>query len=154
MEYDDAVEEALCFGWVDSKPKKLDEERAMLWFAPRKAKTGWSALNKQRVQRLIELGLMQPAGLAKVEAAKADGTWSLLDAVDALAVPDDLAFALGKFPDAAKNFEGFPRSAKRAILEWIQGAKRAETRAKRIEEAALLASRNERANQWRGKGVA
>ena len=154
IEYDEAVEEALCFGWVDSKPQKLDEERAMLWFAPRKPKTGWSALNKQRVERLIELGMMQAAGLAKVEAAKTDGTWGLLDEVETLAVPDDLRSALSQRREAAKNFEAFPRSVKRSILEWIHNAKRAETRAKRVEETAELASRNERANQWRGTSAA
>ena len=94
IEYEEAVEEALCFGWVDSKPNKLDEERAMLWFAPRQPGTGWSKLNKSRVEKLIAAGLMTPAGLAKIDAAKLDGSWNALDSVEALEIPPDLAEAL------------------------------------------------------------
>lgn len=153
MEYDDAVEEALCFGWVDSKPGKLDEERAMLWFAPRKARTGWSAPNKARVEKSVASGLMHPVGLAKVEQAKADGSWNSLDAVEALTIPPDLRAALASHPAAAAHFDAFPRSVKRGILEWIQIAKKAETRAARIEETARLAKDNIRANQWRTKAA-
>jgi uncharacterized protein YdeI (YjbR/CyaY-like superfamily) len=149
IEYAGAVEEALCFGWVDSKPAKLDDERAMLWFAPRKPGTGWSGPNKERVERMIAAGLMMPAGLAKVEAAKADGSWAALDAVEALTVPPDLANAFRASPGSKPNFEAFPRSVKRGILEWILAAKRPETRAKRVEETARLAAENRRANQWR-----
>jgi uncharacterized protein YdeI (YjbR/CyaY-like superfamily) len=149
FEYDVAVEEALCVGWVDSKPRKLDDARSMLWFAPRKPGTGWSKPNKTRIARLTAAGSMLPAGLAKVEAAKRDGSWTKLDAVEALEVPPDLAAALKRHPPAAEHFEAFPRSVKRGILEWIVQAKRAETRAKRIDETATLAARNERANQWR-----
>ncbi len=149
FEYDEAVEEALCFGWVDSKPNKLDDERSMLWFAPRKPGTGWSRPNKQRVERLIEAGLMAPAGLAKVEAAKRDGSWNALDAVEALEVPPDLEQALAARPGARSYFDAFPRSVKRGILEWIANARKPETRAKRVEETARLAAQNKRANQWR-----
>jgi uncharacterized protein YdeI (YjbR/CyaY-like superfamily) len=151
IEYDEAVEEALCFGWVDSKPGKVDEERTKLWFAPRKPKSGWSRPNKERIERLIASSLMQPAGLAKIEAAKKDGSWAALDAVEDLVVDADLAAALAIYPKAAQNFEAFPRSAKRGILEWIALAKRAETRAARIAETARLAQDNERANQWKPK---
>jgi uncharacterized protein YdeI (YjbR/CyaY-like superfamily) len=154
VSYDEAVEEALCFGWVDSKPRKLDEQRSMLWFAPRKAGSGWSAPNKVRVAKMTEAGLMAPAGLAKVQAAKANGSWLALDAVEALHVPPDLAKALAQHSFAAKNFDAFPRSAKRGILEWIGNAKRAETRAARIAQTAELAQRNERANQWPGPKAA
>ncbi len=149
VEYNEAVEEALCFGWVDSKPNKLDDERSMLYFAPRKGGTGWSKPNKERVERLIAAGLMMPSGLAKVEAAKQDGTWTALDAVEALEVPDDLAKALAALPNASAYWEAFPRSVKRAILEWISNAKKPETRAKRVDETARLANDNKRANQWR-----
>ena len=149
VEYEDAVEEALCFGWIDSKPNKLDEERSLLWFAQRKAQTGWSRPNKERVQRMIDAGAMTPAGMKKIEAAKADGSWNALDQVEQLLVPDDLRSALERYPAAASNFEGFPRSAKRGILEWISNAKKPETRASRVEETARLANKNERANQWR-----
>ncbi|MEI7444216.1 MAG: YdeI/OmpD-associated family protein [Burkholderiales bacterium] len=149
VDYDALVEEALCFGWIDSKPRTLDELRSMLWFAPRKPGTGWSAPNKARIERLLAAGRMAPAGLAKVEAAKRDGTWSKLDAVEALEIPPDLAAALAQRPGAAEHFDAFPRSVKRGILEWIVQAKKAETRARRIDETATLAARNERANQWR-----
>jgi uncharacterized protein YdeI (YjbR/CyaY-like superfamily) len=151
IEYDEAVEEALCFGWVDSKPGKVDEERSKLWFAPRKARSGWSRPNKERIARLIAAGSMQAAGLAKIEAAKKDGSWQALDAVEDLVIDADLAAALAAYPQAAQNFAAFPRSAKRGILEWIALAKRMETRAARVAETARLAQRNERANQWKPK---
>ncbi|MEN9936240.1 MAG: hypothetical protein RLZZ387_2819 [Chloroflexota bacterium] len=149
VEYDEAVEEALGFGWVDSEANNLDEERSMLWFAPRKGGAGWSRPNKEQVERLLAAGLMAPAGLAKVEAAQSDGSWSLLDAVEALEIPPDLAAALDSYPDARAQFEAFPRSARRGILEWIAQAKTAKTRTRRVEETARLAQENQRANQWR-----
>lgn len=150
IDYEAAVEEALAFGWIDSKPRKLDDERTMLWFAPRKAGSGWSRPNKERVARMQRAGLMHPSGQAKVDAAIADGSWAALDEVEALVVPPDLAQALARLPPAAAHFEAFPRSAKRGILEWIANAKRPETRAARIDETARRAQLNERANQWRG----
>ena len=149
LTYDEGVEEALCFGWIDSKPGKLDEERSMLWFAPRKSGTGWSKLNKERVDKLIQAGSMASAGLARVESAKTDGSWNALDSVDALEIPPDLAKALSRNKTAKVYFDAFPRSVKRAILEWISTAKRPETRAKRIEETVTKAEKNIRANQWR-----
>lgn len=149
VEYGESVEEALCFGWVDSKANKLDEERSMLWFAPRKGRTGWSRPNKERVERLTAAGLMAPAGQAKIDAARADGSWELLDAVENLEIPPDLAAALDGYPAARANFEAFPRSARRGILEWIVQAKTEATRAKRVAETARLAEEGRRANQWR-----
>jgi uncharacterized protein YdeI (YjbR/CyaY-like superfamily) len=154
VEYEESVEEALCFGWIDSKPSKLDEERSMLWFAPRKPKTGWSKPNKERIERMLQAGLMHQTGVAKIEQAKADGSWKSLDAIEELQLPLDLAEALAGYPLAEQNFLAFPRSAKRGILEWIHTAKKPETRATRIAETARLANVNERANQWRGKGAA
>jgi uncharacterized protein YdeI (YjbR/CyaY-like superfamily) len=154
FEYEDAVEEALCFGWIDSKPSKLDEARSMLWFAPRKGKTGWSTLNKERAVRMIQAGLMQQAGLEKIEQAKADGSWESLDEIEELRLPQDLMAALHAHPPAERNFVAFPRSVKRGILEWIHTAKRPQTRAARIAETARLAQLNQRANQWRRKGAA
>lgn len=147
--YDEAVEEALCFGWIDSRPNSLDDDRSLLWMAPRKPGTGWSRLNKERIARLEAAGRMAPAGLAKVAAAKADGSWPALDAVEALEVPADLKEAMDAVSGAAVAFDAFPRSVKRGILEWIQSAKRPETRAARVRETAEKAGRNERANQWR-----
>lgn len=149
--YNDVVEEALCFGWVDSLGRKLDGERTMLYFAPRKAGSGWSRPNKERIERLVASGQMTAAGLEKVEAAKRDGSWTVLDAVERLELPPDLVTALDERPGAAANFAAFPRSAKRGILEWIANAKRPETRARRVSETATLAARNERANSWRGR---
>ncbi|HMQ29419.1 MAG TPA: YdeI/OmpD-associated family protein [Chloroflexaceae bacterium] len=152
VSYDELVEEALCFGWVDSKPGKLDAERSMLYFAPRKPRSGWSRPNKERVERLLAAGLMAPAGLARVEAARRDGSWSKLDAVEELLIPDDLGAALDGYPAARANFAAFPRSARRGILEWIAQAKTPATRAKRVGETAALAEENRRANQWRPGG--
>ena len=149
LSYDESVEEALCVGWVDSKPAKLDEDRSMLWFAPRKRGSAWSRPNKERVERLEREGLMTEAGRAAVDAAKEDGSWSRLDGVEELVVPDDLAAALDAYVGARQQWEGFPRSARRGILEWIVQAKREDTRRKRVEETARLAARGERANQWR-----
>lgn len=150
IDYDASVEEALCFGWVDSKVNALDDARSLLWFAPRKPRTGWSRPNKERVERMIAAGRMTPAGLAKVQAAQADGSWTSLDGVEALEVPADLAAALAQRPPAAAHFDAFPRSVRRGILEWILVAKKAGTRAARIEQTARLAQDNQRANQWTG----
>lgn len=149
--YEEAVEEALCFGWVDSRPGRVDDERAKLYFAPRRARSGWSASNKARIERLTAAGRMAPAGLAAVERARANGTWEALDAVERGEIPDDLAAAFAAHPPSVERFAAFPWSVRRAILEWIASAKRPETRAARIEETATLAARNERANQWRPK---
>ncbi len=149
IDYDEAVTEALCFGWIDSKGNKLDDERSLLWFAPRKPRTGWSRPNKVRIERMMAADRMAPAGLAKIEAAKADGSWAALDAIENLEIPADLAAALAAYPNATTNFDAFPRSVKRGILEWISTAKRVETRANRILETAQSAEQNARANQWR-----
>lgn len=149
LTYDEAVEEALCVGWVDSKPAKLDADRTMLWFSPRKPGSAWSRPNKQRVERLEAAGLMSEAGRRVVAAARADGSWTRLDDVEDLVVPDDLAVAFDRHAGSREQWEGFPRSAKRGILEWIVQARRPETRARRVEETARLAARGERANQWR-----
>lgn len=148
MTYDEAVTEALAFGWVDSVPRKLDEERTMLWYAPRKPGSAWSRPNKERVARLEAEGRMASAGAVAVASAKADGSWSKLDDVEDLVVPPDLAEAFVAHPPAAEQWEAFPRSAKRGILEWIVQAKKPETRATRVAETAEKAARGERANQW------
>lgn len=146
--YEDLVEEAICFGWIDSVTKGIDAERSGLYFAPRKPGTGWSRPNKERVVRLEELGLLAPAGRAKIDQARADGSWSKLDDVENLILPADLAAALDARPPARDYWESFPRSVKRGVLEWILNAKKPETRERRVRETADLAQRNERANQW------
>jgi uncharacterized protein YdeI (YjbR/CyaY-like superfamily) len=149
VSYDEAVEEALCFAWIDSKASTVDDERYRLWFSPRKPGSGWSASNKRRLERLLAEGRVAPAGLAAIEAAKADGSWARLAASHSLTVPRDLASAFAVYPNARRHFDAFPPSTRRAILEWIDAAKRPETRARRVEETARLAEENVRANQWR-----
>jgi uncharacterized protein YdeI (YjbR/CyaY-like superfamily) len=145
LDYEAAIEEALCFGWVDSTGGHFDEERGKLYFAPRKPRSVWAASNKARVERLIREGRMAPAGLAAIERAKANGSWDVLDAVERLEVPDDLATALEARPPAAANFAAFPPSARKMLLGWVAVARRPETRAARITKVAEAAARNERA---------
>jgi len=152
VSYGDLVEEALAFGWVDSLPRKLDAERTMLLMSPRKPGSNWSSVNKARIEKMTAAGLMHPAGLARIEQARADGSWSALDAVDRLEVPEDLAAAFAERPGSAGAFAAFPPSTRRGILEWIGNARRPQTRAARIAETADKAARGERANQWRGGG--
>jgi uncharacterized protein YdeI (YjbR/CyaY-like superfamily) len=147
IDYEDAIEEALCFGWVDSTGGRVDERRSKLYFAPRKPGSGWAGTNKARVERLLAEDRMAPAGIAAVERAKADGSWTALDDIEQGVVPADLAAALDAQPPAAANFAAFPKSARRAIRFWIKSAKRPETRAARVAEAAARAARNERANE-------
>ena len=145
--YDELVEEALCVGWVDSIQRKLDDERTMLRFSPRKARSGWARPNKQRVERLLAAGLVLPAGHAAIDRAKADGSWSLLDDVEDLVVPDDLATALASAPPAAGSS---PRSpARRSAASWSGSCRPSGRRpAPRVAETAELARRGQRANQW------
>ncbi len=147
--YREAVDEALCFGWIDSKPNERDGESYYQFFSKRNPKSKWSKVNKEKVERLMKQGLMHEAGIAAVEIAKQNGAWTALDEIEELVIPTDLESALKQHKDAMKYFNEFPKSVKRGILEWISNAKREETRAKRIEETASLAGKNIRANQYR-----
>jgi uncharacterized protein YdeI (YjbR/CyaY-like superfamily) len=147
FEYEAAVEEALCFGWIDSKGGRVDDQRTKLYFAPRNPGSGWARPNKERVERLMAAGRMAPAGIQTVETAKANGSWTLLDAVERLEVPADLGAALADRPPARANWDAFPPSARKTLLTWIVTAKRDETRARRVQEIAAAAQRNERANE-------
>lgn len=149
LTYSQAVEEALCFGWIDSRPNKRDEESYYQLFARRNPKSKWSRLNKQRVEKLIREGRMRAEGMAVIELAKQNGSWNALDAVEDGILPEDLHAALKENGAAFRNFMAFPAGVRRGILEWISSAKKPETRQKRISETAMLAARNERANQWR-----
>lgn len=144
VRYNEAVKEALCFGWIDSKAKSLDEDRYQQVFTLRKPKSVWSKLNKQYVEELIEQGLMTEAGLEKIEAAKQNGSWSTLDAIEALIVPVDLMQALAANETAQRNFEAFSNSSKKIILFWISSAKRPETRLRRIEQTVSSAAQNKK----------
>lgn len=146
--YVEAVEEALCVGWIDATQRQLDDERTIQWFAPRRPRSGWAGTNKERVERLTAAGFMLPAGIAVVDDAKRRGTWTMFDDAENLVVPDDLAAALDATPLAREHWEAFSKSSRRATLGWISLAVRPETRAKRVAETASLAARNEKANQW------
>jgi uncharacterized protein YdeI (YjbR/CyaY-like superfamily) len=145
LDYETAVEEALCFGWVDSTGGRVDDERGKLYFAPRKARSVWAASNKARVERLLAAGRMAPAGLAAIEQARANGSWDVLDSAERLEIPPDLAAALELHPPAAANFAAFPAAARKLMLSRIAVALRPETRAARILKVAEASARNERA---------
>jgi uncharacterized protein YdeI (YjbR/CyaY-like superfamily) len=145
---DDAVDEALCFGWVDSRPRKLDATRSLLLMSPRRAGSAWSGVNKARVARLRAEGRMAPPGEAAIARAEADGSWTRLDGASARTEPPDLAAALDAAPGARAAWAGFPPSHRRANLEWVAQAKRPATRAARIAEIAARAAEGARANTW------
>jgi uncharacterized protein YdeI (YjbR/CyaY-like superfamily) len=140
-----AVEQALCFGWIDSKTVKRDDKTTYQCFTPRNPRSTWSKVNRDRIERLTAAGLMAPAGQELIDLAKRTGTWALLADAQNLIVPADLASALAANPPADKHFRAFPPSARRAILEWITLAKRPETRASRIEQTVTQAAQNVRA---------
>jgi uncharacterized protein YdeI (YjbR/CyaY-like superfamily) len=147
--YPEAVDEALCFGWIDSKPNKRDDNSYYQFFSRRNPKSNWSKVNKDKVANLIAQGLMNSSGLEMVEMAKQNGTWTALDEVEKINIPDDLQNLFSKYKIAFDNWEKFPRSSKRGILEWIMNAKKPETRQKRIEETVSLAEKNIKANHYR-----
>ena len=142
----DIVRECLCFGWIDSLPRKLDETRTMLYISPRRKGSNWSKVNKEYVLQLQQQGLLHPAGWQKIEEAKQDGSWSFLDDVEALILPEDLQQAFDRNQTAYDYWKAFPRSVKRGILEWIKNAKRPATRTKRIQQTVNKAAQNIRAN--------
>ena len=135
LSWEDAVREALCFGWIDSKVKRIDDECYKQIFTPRKPRSVWSKINKQYIAELIEAELMTDAGLRAVDIAKKNGAWSLLEPVDALVVPADLESALRGSERAREAYEALSTSAKRAVLYSLYSAKREETRAKRVSDA-------------------
>jgi uncharacterized protein YdeI (YjbR/CyaY-like superfamily) len=149
--YEELVLECLCFGWIDSKPNKIDDEKFKIFCAVRKPKSAWSALNKKRVQELLAQGLIQHAGLTAIETAKANGAWDTINEAQALVVPNDLQAAFRAHSGATAYWKGFPPSTQRAILEWISLAKTEVTRSKRVLQTAQLAAQNIRANQWKPK---
>lgn len=146
LAYKDIVDTVICYGWIDSLPRKLDDTRTMLLFSKRKPTSAWSAVNKEKVARMTTAGMMHPAGIAAVETAKQNGAWDILNDVDAGVIPDDLCAALAAHPPAAAHFDSFSKSSGRGILEWITLAKRPQTRADRIAKTATLAAQNIKAN--------
>jgi uncharacterized protein YdeI (YjbR/CyaY-like superfamily) len=142
--YEAAVEEALCFGWVDSTYRSLDDERGMLWYSPRRVGSLWARSNRERVARLEAEGRMTVAGRAAVERARADGSWTLLEPVEDLLVPEDLGVALEARRGAWARWASFPPTAQRAYLLWIATARREATRRARVEQSAERIARGER----------
>lgn len=153
LTWSQAVDEALCFGWIDSRAQPIDDERYRQFFSRRKPGSGWSKINKAKVERLLAAGLMAPAGLASIEAAKQNGAWTLLDEVEELRVPADLAQALATQPLAASFFESLSRTDRRNMLHWLVLAKRPATRQQRIAEIVDLAAQQLKPAQFRGRAA-
>ena len=137
-----SVDEALCFGWIDSKKIKIDEETSHQFFSKRKPKSTWSKINKDKVERLVEQGLMAEAGFESIETAKNNGSWTILDEVEQLIIPKDLAAAFTKKPTCKEFFTSLSKSTRKAILQWLVLAKTTETRQKRIAEIIETAGKN------------
>jgi uncharacterized protein YdeI (YjbR/CyaY-like superfamily) len=146
VRYHEAIEHALCYGWIDGLHRKHDADSSRLRFTPRNSRSTWSRLNRQRAAKMIELGLMTEHGQAVIEQAMANGTWQVLPDEESTAVPDDLQELLDRDEAAHKNFQSFPPSSKRLILEWIAKASRSDTRRRRISQTVNLAAMNIRAN--------
>jgi uncharacterized protein YdeI (YjbR/CyaY-like superfamily) len=149
LTWSEAVDEALCFGWIDSTRKTIDDEQFVQFFCRRKPNSGWSKINKEKIERLTASGLMFPAGLAAVETAKLNGSWTTLDEVEDLTVPEDLEQAFGMRPGSETFFAGLSKSQRKIMLHWITTAKRPETRQKRIDELAALAAQQLKPKQFR-----
>jgi uncharacterized protein YdeI (YjbR/CyaY-like superfamily) len=142
LTYNDAVEEALCFGWIDSKLNPIDDVFYMQVFTPRKRASAWSALNKARVARLLAAGLITPAGLAVIEEAKASGTWNATQHVEELVIPADLEAAINANPDASRHWASYSASRRKSVLYRLAGARRPETRARYLRDIIENMARN------------
>ncbi|MGB0896673.1 MAG: YdeI/OmpD-associated family protein [Flavobacteriaceae bacterium] len=142
MRWEEAVRVALCFGWIDSTVKRLDDERRRQLFTPRKPKSAWSKLNKTHIQELIANGKMHESGFLKIQTAKEDGSWTALDTVEDLIIPEDLQIEFDKHPLAFKNYNQFSKSYKKGYLYWLYSGKKQATRTKRITEIIRLCELN------------
>lgn len=142
MRWEEAVKVAICYGWIDSTVRKLDEHRRQQLFTPRKDKSIWSKINKGYIEGLIAANLMHESGLRKIETAKKNGSWESLDAVENLEIPEDLQQAFAQNPVAFSNYENFSKSYKKNYLYWLNQAKRPETRQARINQIIDLCERN------------
>ncbi|MDX2196408.1 MAG: YdeI/OmpD-associated family protein [Cytophagales bacterium] len=147
--YPEAVEEALCFGWIDSTPNKRDAQSYYQFFAKRNPKSNWSSVNKNKVEKLISQNLMTKAGMEMIDIAKQNGTWTALDELEQAILPEDLLLQFGQNTVAYTNWQNFSKSSRRGILEWLINAKQPHTRQKRINEIVNLASENKKANQYK-----
>jgi uncharacterized protein YdeI (YjbR/CyaY-like superfamily) len=149
LSWSDAVDEALCFGWIDSTKKTIDEEKYMQYFSNRKPKSSWSKINKDKVAKLIENNLMTKAGFESIDIAKQNGSWSFLDDVEALVIPKDLQEELGNHKGSRQFFDSLSKSNKKILLHWVISAKRVETRQKRVLEIAVSARDHLKPKQFR-----
>jgi uncharacterized protein YdeI (YjbR/CyaY-like superfamily) len=140
MQWSEAVDEALCFGWIDGRRRPIDEETFVQYFSKRKRGGTWSKINKEKVERLIAEGLMMAAGLEVIAAAKKDGSWNILDSVEALEVPADLEAAFSKNAAARKFYDGLSKSVKKRVLHWLVMAKKEETRKKLVNDIVASAA--------------
>lgn len=140
--YSEAVDQALCFGWIDSVPNKRDGDSYYVLFSKRNPKSNWSQVNKNKVAKLEKLGLIHESGRKMIDLAKQTGTWNALDKVDALEEPDELMNLLNSSPMALANWSAFSKSYRRGILEWLMSAKREETKSKRLTEILRLSEEN------------
>jgi uncharacterized protein YdeI (YjbR/CyaY-like superfamily) len=138
------VQELLCFGWIDSLKRRVDQDRVANLVSPRKPGSTWSRVNKRNIDKLVAEGRMHPAGLLKIEAAKADGSWTVLDDIEDLVVPPDLRAALDAHPEAEAEWQRWPDSSKKTVLWALASAKRPATRARRLHKYIALAERGER----------
>ena len=145
VSYDAIVEEALCYGWIDGVLNRLDDGRHAQLLTPRRPGSGWARSNKERFERLIADGRMTEAGMAVIRAAKADGSWSMQDAAEALIEPPELAAALDARPEARRHWDAFPKSPRRALIWWVMSAKRPETKARRVAQIVDEAAQGRRA---------
>jgi uncharacterized protein YdeI (YjbR/CyaY-like superfamily) len=146
VRYHEAIEHALCFGWIDSHARKNDANSSLLRFTPRGPRSTWNRVNRERAARMIELGLMTEHGRALIELARANGTWQVLLDTETDTASADLRELLDHNPAARANFQNFPPSSKRLILEWIVTAKRPDTRQRRIDRTVILVAQNIRAH--------
>ncbi len=149
INWSDAVDEALCFGWIDNTRVSIGEDRFIQYFGKRKPKSAWSRINKEKVTRLIKEGLMTPAGYESIETARKNGSWNLLDEVEDLVVPDDLLSAFENRPGAGAFFHGLSKSVRKAMLQWLVLARKPETRLKRISEITDYAATGRKPPQFR-----
>lgn len=149
LSWSDSVDEALCFGWIDSTKRSIDDEKFIQYFCKRKAKSNWSKVNKDKVKTLINQGLMQEQGYKSIEIAKENGSWTILDAVEALIVPEDLQEGFASHKGSKDYYNTLSNSAKKTLLYWLNSAKRTETRQKRILEIVENASQNLKPIQFR-----
>ena len=149
--YNEAVDEALCFGWIDTKLKPVDEEKFMQYFSKRKVNSVWSKVNKEKILRLIDQGLMTKAGEDSIEVAKQNGSWTILDDAEALILPKDLEAEFDKRPNAKQFFLSLSRSDKRNIIQWLVLAKRPRTRQKRITDIVEFSNQHQKPKQFGNK---